>query len=164
MNNETAQEIELQIARYFGVRPNIIVPNVSWGMFRDNRECDLVVLRQSGYAYEIEIKVSKSDLRKDRQKWHNHISERLRGLWFAIPEKLKESIDLIPETAGIFIVSKNGFVTEIRKPTINRVARKLNEDERFQLARLGAICIWSLKNRILLFEAERRKLIQKDRG
>lgn len=57
MNNETAKEIEIAIARYFGIRQNAIVPNVSWGLGFPY-ECDLLILRDSGFAIEIEIKIS----------------------------------------------------------------------------------------------------------
>ena len=46
---------------FFNYRANLIVPNISWGL--GLHECDLLVLTSSGYATEIEIKVSKADLK-----------------------------------------------------------------------------------------------------
>ena len=33
MNYETTAEMELAVVRHFNARKNVIVPNVSWGMF-----------------------------------------------------------------------------------------------------------------------------------
>jgi hypothetical protein len=65
MNCQTAKEIELRIAYYFGNRSHIIVPNVSWGLMM--YECDLLVMPKSGHLYEVEIKVSKGDLIADKK-------------------------------------------------------------------------------------------------
>ena len=150
MNYETTCEIEIRIAQYFDYVKYVIVPNVSHGFYQfSNRELDLMLLNSSDYAYEVEIKVSRQDLIKDKKKRHNHNSQLLRKLWFAIPEKLEKDIDLIPEKAGILIVNKTGNVKEIRKPKINNQARKLTEKEKFKLARLGAMRIWKLKAKLL---------------
>jgi len=153
MNNETASEIEIRIANYFDYVKYVIVPNISHGFSQfTSRELDLMLLNNNGYAYEVEIKVSKQDLINDKKKWHNHQSSILRKLWFAIPEKLEKDINLIPEEAGILIVDKKGNVTEIRKSKTNLQARKFTEKEKFRLARLGAMRIWRLKSRLVLNE------------
>jgi len=41
-------EMEIAFARYFGIRQNLIIPNVSWGM--DTHECDLFVLTPARYG------------------------------------------------------------------------------------------------------------------
>ena len=50
-----------------GIRSNIIVPNVSWGMGIEY-EADLIVLSKQGYATEYEIKRSYSDFVADFAK------------------------------------------------------------------------------------------------
>jgi hypothetical protein len=97
-----AAEIEIAVARYFHPRVNLVVPNVSWGM--GLHECDLLVITRAGYAYEVEIKISKSDLKKDREKRHCHVSSRISRLYFAIPKELENCIDYVPERAGIISV------------------------------------------------------------
>ena len=57
----TTIEIEEAVARKFGVRTNIIVPNVSWGL-PGMHECDLFIIKMSGYGVEVEIKISKADI------------------------------------------------------------------------------------------------------
>lgn len=82
----------------------IMCLNVSWGMF--NHECDMLVLNKDNTFTEVEIKVSKADLKKDLKKWHGHKDRRIEKLYFAIPERLEneEVFSLIPERAGIMVV------------------------------------------------------------
>ncbi len=48
-------DIEIAVMAYLGIRKNLIVPNVSWGLV--TYEMDLLSLTQSRYATEIEIKI-----------------------------------------------------------------------------------------------------------
>jgi len=153
VNFDTASEIEYRVAKYFDPRRNIIVPNVWWG-WGLNHECDLVVLTKSGYAYEVEIKVSKSDLRADLKKRWGHSSKRLRRLYFAVPEKLEScALELVPKSAGILKIQQTdtgrwpypGNVSKVREAQINLEARRLNPEEELKLAALGTMRIWTLK-------------------
>ncbi|MBP7509387.1 MAG: MmcB family DNA repair protein [Prolixibacteraceae bacterium] len=157
----TTLEMEECLARYFSYRRNLVIPNVSWGF--NIHECDLLVVTKSGYLIEVEIKISKSDLKADMKKEHNHHDHynRVKELYFAMPENLaedKECIDLVPENAGIILVSKwkpnwhkDLFVQArtIRKSKVNKAAGKLYDNEKYQLARLGTMRIWSLKKKII---------------
>lgn len=144
----TTLEMEIALADYFGIRQNLIVPNVSWGM--GIHECDLFVLTQAGYGREVEIKISKSDLIKDKNKNHGHFSSKIKFLDFAIPDYLQEYIDEIPDRAGIIIVDSNKEwrrCKRIRKPVLNS-RYKYTDGERLQLAKLGTMRIWGLKKTI----------------
>lgn len=141
-------EMELLIARHFKPRTNIVVPNVSWGM-NVRYECDLVVLTTSGYAHEVEIKVSRQDLINDLKKRHKHDHYNFRSLWFAVPTYLLKNIEYIPLHAGILVVTSNRRVYVLAKPEINQRAKKWTERERYTLARLGYIRIWTLKEKLL---------------
>jgi len=116
-------DMEIALANYFGVRQNLIVPNVSWGM--DSHECDLFVLSPAGYGWEVEIKVSKADLFKDKYKRHGHHSSKIKFLYFAIPDYLQKWIFEIPLCAGVIIVRPNdnyecGYWCEkFRRPVVN---------------------------------------------
>jgi hypothetical protein len=143
----TCMDMEIAVANYFGVRVNLIVPNVSWGFWI--HECDLLVVTKSGYCYEVEIKTSRSDLKADMRKRHGHNSKRIRRLYFAIPTELLDSIEFIPARAGILEVSvrtKGAFASCkcIRYPE-TLPAQKLSDEERFQVARLGTMRIFPLK-------------------
>jgi hypothetical protein len=146
MNYETSVEIEIAIAGYFGARTHIIVPNVSWGMF--GYELDLCILNnKSFYASEVEIKISKFDLKRDCKKGHHHDlnGNLIKNLWFAMPEKLECCADLVPVKAGILLVSPKSWVREIRKPLPNPIAKKWTVQKAYELARLGTLRIWDLK-------------------
>ncbi|MCK5563721.1 MAG: MmcB family DNA repair protein, partial [Planctomycetes bacterium] len=125
--------------------------NVSWGL--NIHECDLFIVSQAGYATEVEIKISKADLKKDADKPHNHESDLIKNLYFAIPEKLEGCIEYIPERAGVIVLKRekhyNSLICQIlRKPKPNKHARKLTDEERYKVARLGALRIWGLKCKI----------------
>lgn len=148
-------EIELICARMWGYRQNLVVPNVSWGA--GVHECDLLILSKSNWASEIEIKRSLSDLKKDAKKKHGHDNEKIRYLYFAIPDKLLKHQHVIPERAGIISISLKdetrpaiGFRGDIvREPTVNSQARKWEQRERHNLSRLGALRIWGLKQKVI---------------
>jgi hypothetical protein len=150
MNFETCSEIEFAISRHFNYRTNVIIPNLSWGMFP--YELDLCVLNmRSLYASEVEIKISQSDLKRDGKKHHQHAGKAfgnrtmIKALWFAMPLKMEKCTDLVPERAGILLVDNKGNVKILRKPTINKLARPWPITEAFKLARLGTLRMWSLK-------------------
>lgn len=157
-------DIEVALMKHYNVRQNIIVPNVSWGMGL-NHECDLLILRKSGLATEIEIKISKQDLLKDKEKRHNHSSNLIHKLYFAVPEILKDfALENIQENAGLLVLKKRVFkhsfheteriITEIVKnPVINKTATKWTDEQRYNLARLGTMRILSLKEKILKLNA-----------
>jgi hypothetical protein len=168
----TTTEIELAIARYYGTREHIIVPNISWG-FDYMHECDMFIIKKNGYAVEVEIKRSKSDLINDFKKPHHHKSNRIREFFYAIPKKnLEEWGKLIPKHAGIIVYWKTKdeiwdkkkrrwsgefkWVTRagrIRNAEINKTARKLTTEEQLKVARLGCLRIWNLKQKLIKDEA-----------
>ena len=146
-----AGDIELALAYRYKWRQNLIVPNVFWGLgFR--YELDLMIVTPAGWATEIEIKTSLSDLKADKKKTHNHSSNRIKYLYFAVPEELQvKALELIPERAGLFIVRPELRVFNYRKteivksPTTNKSARKITTAERLKLGELAAMRIWLLK-------------------
>lgn len=145
----TTTEVEMAVARYFGTRINLVVPNVSWGL--GIHECDLLVMTKAGYCYEVEIKRSKSDLIADKNKRHGHRDwrhkNRIRMLYFAITPNLIPHIEHVPEHAGIIVCHPNLVCEKIREARVQQ-AVPLGDLERFKLARLGALRIWTLKAKI----------------
>ena len=151
----TTIEIEEAISRYYGVRTHIIVPNLSWGL-PGMHECDVFVVKQSGYVVEVEIKRSKSDLLADFKKPHGHNDNRIKEFFYALPEKLLETCEeLIPEHAGIYSCYRNPWnkssvsVKLVRKATNRKGSRKLTQEEQFKVAKLGTMRIWSLKKKLI---------------
>lgn len=149
----TTAEMECLVARFLNFRVNLIVPNVTWGM--GVHECDLLVATKAGYLWEVEIKVSKADLKKDAEKRHGHRSDKIKHLYFAIPTYLQDCIEHIPTHAGIIVVEPYtkekvwGRVRKLREAETNRAARPIPESARYTLARLGAMRIWGLKDRVV---------------
>ena len=153
-------KIELAVARKFGIRENIIVPNISWGF--NCHECDLFIIKKSGYAIEVEIKRSVSDLKADFKKEHNHSDQRIKELYYAMPEDIyNKCVDLIPINAGIIVVMENGwgFYAKIkRKAKGQSNSRKLTTEEQLSIARLGTMRIWSLKSKIISLHSTHKRV------
>lgn len=150
--------MECVLASWLGYRQNLIVPNVYWGL-SGLHECDLLVVSKAGYLTEIEIKISRADLRADKKKWHNHESLRIKRLFFALPDYLEHCIHMVPERAGIILVRPNENVPgeypyhprckEIRAAKRQKAACKITDSDRYKIARLGALRIWDLKRKLL---------------
>jgi len=152
----TTPEMEVAIAKYFGIREHIVVPNVSWGFF--SHECDLFLIRKSGFGFEVEIKRSKSDMMADFKKKHGHKdrANRIVQLYYAFPEELLSKVeDLVPEECGILTVSKSEWNDKYyikasmhRDAKRKQGAKRLTQAEQLKIARLGTLRIWTLKEKL----------------
>ena len=138
----------------FYIRSHFVFPNIHWGLgFR--HELDLLSVSMKTYiGTEIEIKVSKSDIKADLDKQHKHDDERLRQLYFAVPIELHEAaFEFCPERAGIITIYRNNkaewkhltYQCVIRRKAKPRKHYKpFTEAEIFQLLRLGNMRYWSM--------------------
>jgi len=149
----TTPEMEVAIAKYFGIRTHIVVPNVSWGFF--SHECDLFLIRKSGFGFEVEIKRSKSDMMADFKKKHGHKDRmnRIVQLYYVFPKELLPKVeDLVPEECGILTVEMYGeyrpYVRMVRDAKRKKGAKRLTQTEQLQIARLGVMRIWTLKEKL----------------
>jgi hypothetical protein len=152
----TTAEMEVAIAKYFGYRQHIIVPNLSWGFF--SHECDLFLIRKSGYGFEVEIKRSKSDMQADFKKKHGHMDRRNRivQLYYAFPKELLSKVEYhVPPECGILLVEKSkwndGYYFHVkmhRDAKRKTGAKRLTQAEQLKIARLGTLRIWTLKETI----------------
>lgn len=162
-------DIEITVMKWLDIRKNLVVPNVSgWRIRGIYHECDILSLTKSGYATEIEIKISKSDLLKDKQKPHGHHSYMIKYLYFAVPDRLKDyALEHIPARSGLLTIRANPeylkvstygihshtdnrkhLLTVERKPVVNSKAHKWTDEQRIKLSRLGAMRILGLKQKI----------------
>ena len=166
-------QIELAVASLFDYRRNLIIPNVSWGFF-SNFEVDLLIIRPSLWAIEIEIKTSAVDIRRDREKHRHRVlqvdrkiftpeiarvlfptEEKIQRKFFAVPKGLAEDPN-IPADVGIIAVAEQvyGHRASILRPApINPHAVKLRPADERKLLRLAHMRVWTLKQKL---EAERR--------
>ena len=160
----TTAEMEVAIAKYFGIRQHIIVPNVSWGFF--NHECDMFLIRKSGFGFEVEIKRTKSDMLADFKKRHGHRDRgnRIVQLYYAFPLELLPNVeDLVPEECGIIIVEKYGdrigeyraYARMHRDAKRKKGAKRLTQQEQLKIARLGTLRIWTLKEKLNLLKQKK---------
>lgn len=152
MQSLTSTEIEIYLSNYFNYRQNTIIPNISYGL--GVHECDLFVIRKSGYVVEIEIKISVQDIKADLKKEHKHKSKKIRELYFAIPKELEHAIKYIPEHAGIITIEKHldfkpATIRTIRSAKLNTDARKLTTEEIQKAGHLGCMRIWALKQQVV---------------
>ncbi len=161
MNYETTAEVEWAVAMFFDPYRNIVVPNVSYGLGLPY-EADLLIMTKAGYIYEVEIKVSKADLRADAKKYHHHDGEKIRKLWFAFPEKLckPDCFELVPDDAGILTVLPDGEVKILRKAK-TRDHETIKEKDREKLLWLGYIRVWHYRRTI---RELRRKIVEMKNG
>ncbi|MCH7993510.1 MAG: MmcB family DNA repair protein [Planctomycetes bacterium] len=152
----TTAEMEVALAHFLDYRTNLIVPNVWWGM-SNMHECDLLVVSKAGYLTEVEIKISRADLRQDKKKRHGHHCSRIKRLFFALPTYLENCKDLVPDRAGIILVRPRDadygpdWVPRCRqlRPAESRPhTPKISDEDRYKIARLGAIRIWDLKQKL----------------
>jgi hypothetical protein len=149
--------LECRIAKYFDYRQNVIIPNVSWGIGLDY-EADLIVVSKAKYVTEIELKVSKSDLKRDRdkRKWKPKPEYDFRGelynvvkkQFFGIPEDLGDSINFIPSHCGVIMVRPNGRCHMERAPRILK-ARPLSGKEYLHALHLASMRTWTLKETLM---------------
>jgi hypothetical protein len=152
-------EMEIALSNFFDCKKSLIVPNISWGF--NIHECDLFIIRSSGYAIEVEIKRSVADTKNDLNKKHDHSDNRIREFYFAIPIELYDSCkDFIPSHAGIITIGKTEYgkiykANIERNATINKNSRRLTLEEQLKVARLGTLRIWNLKKKIVILNKKK---------
>lgn len=106
------------------------------------------------FNYTRFIAVENVDLKRDRSKrrWviGQGISERVRGMWFAMPPEVwshKDAAAAVPAECGVIVVDINADTysgaCRIERPCKRQPARKLDAREQLQLARLGVMRYWS---------------------
>jgi len=153
----TTLELEVAVVNHFRPLVNLIIPNVKWG-WGLHYEADLVVLTESDYAYEVELKVTKSDLKQDAKKRHTHNDPLFRGLWFAMPEEIIDA-GLIPVKAGIlsyYLKDNPGVpgqkyrkIKVLRRPATIKDRDKIGEPARAKLRSLAYFRMWKAKRDLL---------------
>jgi len=146
-------EVEVAVMALLDIRKNVVVPNVSWGMWVGGEplhECDLLRLSKANYATEVEIKVSRADLRKDADKVHRHEHRGIKYLYFAVPAELQDyAMERIPDRAGLYVVGHNGRAKLVREAVARKGCVPWTDKERNKLTQLGCMRILGLKKKII---------------
>lgn len=104
-------------------------------------ECDLIVVTTDDFIYEIELKVTVQDCKRDLEKEHQHkdMYSRLKYQYFAVPLSiLEECIPNIPEHFGIIAIEDESLDGAfVRKATINKKYRRISKGELINLLTTG---------------------------
>ena len=164
----TCLELEIAVMKEFNFRQNLIVPNITNMMGLLPFETDMLVLTSSRFAYGFEIKTSKADLKADfKKRQHTLFNEFKNGktgleryfgkfkyFYYAVPEQLKdEALKLIPEFCGLWVYKKYEYpilpIFYKAKEPKKLFNYKWSEKQRYEVARLGTMRIYSLKQNIL---------------
>jgi hypothetical protein len=108
----TTLEIEIALLKHFDFTQKLILPRISFGA--GIHECDILVMSKSGYATEIEIKISVADLKKDLNKKHTHNSDKIKYFYYAIPKEMYDYnlLNFMKDCSGLLLIDK---VPKIRR-------------------------------------------------
>lgn len=151
----TTPELERAVVELINPRLNAVVPNISWGLGL-RHEADLLVLDKQNRFTEIELKISKSDLKADFKKGHGHYSNFISRLVYAVPVELLDlAEELVPKHCGIIVADwRSKYVFGLDSPVDyvaawwHRIPRhdpskRPNEKQIMKFLRLGTIRIWN---------------------
>lgn len=165
--NRTLYEIEVALAKYrdFDFRKNIVAFNVNGWSERLPifHECDMLVCSKSGYLTEIEIKRSWSDFLADFNKKHKHEPRGLiKYFYYCVPDSIYEKVrdylfENVVKCAGIITYTEDLYI-QIKSIKVNEKrcyigmsnpdCKKLFLEQQLELARLGAMRVIGLKEKI----------------
>ena len=157
-------DIELALFKEFDFRKKLIITNITPLSRMLKFECDLLVLSESNFATGFEIKISASDLKNDLKKKHiyqlNENKEKCQRKYFnkfkyfnyVVPLHLeKKALEQIPDFCGLYIYDqkqpKKRQLYCVKKPS-KIFNYKWTDNEKYNIARLGTMRIFSLKNKI----------------
>lgn len=163
----TAKDIQWYLEHnYFKQSCKFIIPNIYY--FGNGHESDLLIIKPNDLAYEIEIKVSRSDFfnyfkKPDRHQvietgtyyrdhktidYHRKIQyepgeaipcSRANRFYFAVPENLIK-VGEIPYYAGLFYIREDGRVEKVKE------AKLLHKEKIIDFERLANKCYWMWKS------------------
>ena len=148
----------------------VIVPNCSW----PGSECDLLVVTPSLRVIDVEIKISRADLKADagKDKWYHSWDWRLDGhydkalrkprqwphrVWkhyYALPRDIWDAalLDSLPSpTCGVLLMYEDRHgdfrirVERMAKP--DRQAEKITHEDAIDIARLASLRMWNALER-----------------
>lgn len=167
-HNINTLALEVALANFIDFRKSDVIFNITPISQLLEFETDVLEITKAGYLNAFELKISKSDFKKDSEKRHLR-DPRLFGLYFkslktfsyVVPEFLKEfALENIPEYAGLYSAFKfplaynpnRIFIECIKSPKqlfSGRDLHKVSDQERLSFLRLGNMRVITLKNRLI---------------
>lgn len=143
-------------------RAIIAVPCCGWA----GHETDLLVIEKGLRIIDVEVKISRADLRADIKKdkwwksrpWSRHhyqtstAPERTRREWperiwkhyYAMPSAMwtPALLDAIPAVSGVLLIAPSGYVKVMRMAKPNRDAKPISAADAVDVARLAGLRMW----------------------
>lgn len=169
------REIARAIAQQFFKKQTIVmVPNCNW----TGHECDVLVVTTASLIVDVEIKISRADLKADakKDKWWIHHPKRYDGklgvvvgppdtprdwprqVWkhyYALPKEIwtDDLLDAMPsKVSGVLLLeqtSRGNVCYEVRRrATPNKDPYRLKEQETLDIARLANLRMWDAYARL----------------
>lgn len=145
----------------------VLVDNCNW----TGHECDVLGVTTDLRIIDIEVKISRSDLKADAKKekwWHRlcrwdeiHGPDQLRThppkVWkhyYALPCEIWNPalLECLPSKAsGVLLLSEHGGIIQVcceRRATPNKDAHRLTPQQAMDIARLANLRMWEAYNKI----------------
>lgn len=137
-DNTKSKNIESSLCMYLYEKTHSPITTHFNGMLN---ECDVISISKSDYIYEYEIKISKSDFKRDfiKEKHSNIVNEKFtyinKGVvkflipnyfTYVVPTNLI-SIDDIPDYAGLIYFNEEMKFDVIKKPPLLHKTKASNE-------------------------------------
>ena len=169
MQKWTERQIAAYLARVtFSHKHLLLVPNCQW----PGSECDLLAVTPNLRIIDIEIKVSRSDLRADakKDKWFHQWDWRIDGpypqrgeqkkrrprqwprrVWkhyYCLPEQIwtDDLLAVIQPVSGVLLIRDDkydGFHIRVKRMAKpDRTADKIDAEDAIDIARLASLRMW----------------------
>lgn len=145
---------EYAIFRYFEIRTDLIVPNVTPMSHLVSFEVDMLVLSKSGYAHGFEIKVSESDLKADLKKkqyskndfeLQKSYYKKFKTFSYVVTEAIKETaLQILPPWMGVYTLDATFKRMYLLRAPTELFKYKWTDKEQCKLARLGSMRLMQL--------------------
>lgn len=158
MSDMNSVDIEIAIIMtMFPPRRFLVLPNASWGL-QIQYEMDLLVISKAGCGYEIEIKISVADMKRDLKKWKHRsgavtLDRRIKQFYYAFPAALSDKIaPFIPDYAGAISVAVDEYgiyrTQVVKSAPIRKDVRKFTDDEIKHAGLLAQMRYWDIRKNI----------------
>lgn len=160
----TETSVAACLARHFQNRSLLIVPNTTW----TGSEADLLCIeRKSLRIIDVEIKISRADLRADpgKDKWWvsrpwSRVSksyprdvrkwpDKVWKHYYAMPHDIwsKDLLATLPEMSGVVLLRSAHRIEVVRHAKPCRDAKPISAADAIDLARLASFRLWNALER-----------------
>src|SRR5258706_3107500 len=151
-------QIAAWLCRHTFQRKHLVVPNCNW----TGNECDLLVVTATLRIIDVEIKISRADLKADADKdkwwhprpWQRHGESRLPRtprnwplrVWkhyYCMPKEIwkPELLACIAPVSGVLLVG-NAMIWSERRAKCNKDAKPIDAEDAIDIARLAGLRMW----------------------